>query len=240
MHGSVIHYIAMLESGHLSHPGLRRDLNEDTYYGDGKLNLWLVADGIGGHDCGEIASALAREVIMREVRAGKTLTEAIHLADEEIIHASKHRNDTLPMGTTVVAVRVHGTHFEVAWVGDSRAYLWHDGRLIQLNQAHNSIPPPQGRLSNEQVHSRSNVITQALGITDPAHLNVGTITGELTPGMELLLCSDGLTEEVTERDIAATLKHNDCSAQECVDTLVAAALDNGGSDNITVVLIRYQ
>lgn len=62
MHGSVIHYIAMLESGHLSHPGLRRDLNEDTYYGDGKLNLWLVADGIGGHDCGEIASALAREV----------------------------------------------------------------------------------------------------------------------------------------------------------------------------------
>ncbi|HHW4681569.1 MAG TPA: PP2C family protein-serine/threonine phosphatase, partial [Xylella taiwanensis] len=87
-------------------------------------------------------------------------------------------------------------------------------------------------------HPHRNVITQALGITDPAHLNVATITGDLTPGMELLLCSDGLTEEVTERDIAATLNYNDCSAQECVDTLIAAALDNGGSDNITVVLIR--
>ncbi|AXI83411.1 serine/threonine-protein phosphatase [Xylella taiwanensis] len=229
----------MLEFGHLSHPGLRRDLNEDTYYGDGKLNLWLIADGIGGYACGEIASALAREVIVREVRAGRTLTEAIYLADEEIINASKHRNDTLPMGTTVVAVQVHGTRFEVAWVGDSRAYLWHDGRLIQLSQTHSFIPkliPP----TNEQVHSHPyrNVITQALGITDPAYLNIATITGDLTPGMELLLCSDGLTEEVTERDIAATLNHNDCSAQECVDTLVAAALDNGGSDNITVVLIR--
>jgi protein phosphatase len=82
------------------------------------------------------------------------------------------------------------------------------------------------------------VVTQALGVTDPRSLNVETMTGELRPGMQLLLCSDGLTEEVDDRAIARTLAHLDRSAQECADTLVAAALDGGGSDNITVVLVR--
>jgi len=75
-------------------------------------------------------------------------------------------------------------------------------------------------------------------VTEPAQLNVETMTGELRPGMQLLLCSDGLTEEVEDRNIADVLGHDDCSAQECVDTLVAAALDGGGSDNVTVVLVR--
>jgi len=75
-------------------------------------------------------------------------------------------------------------------------------------------------------------------VTDPNHLNVETMTGELRPGMQLLLCSDGLTEEVDDRGIASTLSHDDCSAQECVDTLIAAALDGGGSDNVTAILVR--
>ncbi|MGO1720896.1 MAG: PP2C family protein-serine/threonine phosphatase, partial [Luteimonas sp.] len=83
-----------------------------------------------------------------------------------------------------------------------------------------------------------NVVTQALGITDPKALNVETMTGELLPGMQLLLCSDGLTEEVDDGSIGRVLAHTECSAQECVDGLVAAALDGGGSDNVTVVLVR--
>lgn len=109
----------MLEFGHLTHVGLRRDLNEDTYYGDSELGLWLVADGMGGHACGEVASALARETIVREIRAGTPLAQAVRIADEEIIKTSRRCNDTLPMGTTVVAARVLGQRFEVAWVGDS-------------------------------------------------------------------------------------------------------------------------
>jgi protein phosphatase len=98
----------------------------------------------------------------------------------------------------------------------------------------------QGNLTAEQAraHPHRNVVTQALGVTDPAHLNVATTTGELRPGMQLLLCSDGLTEEVEDKGIARTLAFDDASAQECVDTLVAAALDGGGSDNITVILVR--
>ena len=96
----------MIEFGHLTHVGLRRELNEDTYYGDSELGLWLVADGMGGHEYGEVASALARETIVREIRDGTPLAQAIRIADEEIIRTSQRRHDALPMGTTVVAARV--------------------------------------------------------------------------------------------------------------------------------------
>jgi len=146
------------------------------------------------------------------------------------------------MGTTVVAARVQGNRFEVAWVGDSRAYLWRDGQLAQLSQDHSYVQEliAQGALTSEQArsHPHRNVVTQALGVTDPNQLNVETLTGELRPGMQLLLCSDGLTEEVDDRDIAAALRQEDCSAQETVDTLIAAALDGGGSDNVTAILVR--
>ncbi|MCX7032858.1 MAG: serine/threonine-protein phosphatase, partial [Arenimonas sp.] len=90
----------MIEFGHLSHVGLRRELNEDTYYGDAELGLWLVADGMGGHEFGEVASALARDAVVREVRAGRPLAEAIRRADEDIIKHSRQRAESLPMGTT--------------------------------------------------------------------------------------------------------------------------------------------
>lgn len=232
----------MIEFGHLTHVGLRRELNEDTYYGDSDLGLWLVADGMGGHEYGEVASALAREAIVREIRQGTSLADAIRAADEDIIRASRQRSDSLPMGTTVVALRIVGNRFEVAWVGDSRAYLWREGQLAQLSQDHSYVQDliTQGAISVDQArtHPHRNVVTQALGVTDPQSLNVETLSGELRPGMQLLLCSDGLTEEVDDANISQVLAHVECSAQECVDGLVAAALDGGGSDNITVVLVR--
>lgn len=231
----------MIEFGHLSHVGLRRELNEDTYYGDAELGLWLVADGMGGHEYGEIASALAREAVVREVRSGLCLREAIRVADEDIIHHSRRRAEALPMGTTVAAARVSDDRFEIAWVGDSRAYLWNE-RLCQLSQDHSYVQEliDQGAITAEQArtHPHRNVVTQALGVTDPQHLKIETVQGELKPGMQLLLCSDGLTEEVDDGQIARILARTDLSAQECVDHLIHAALQGGGSDNITAVLIR--
>ena len=232
----------MIEFGHLTHVGLRRELNEDSYYGDRSLGLWLVADGMGGHEYGEVASALARETIVRETRDGTALVQAIRVADEEIIRISRQRRDALPMGTTVVAARVSGNRFEVAWVGDSRVYLWRDEQLVQLSKDHSYVQEliASGAITREQArsHPHRNVVTQALGVTDPRNLDVATIAGQMLPGMQLLLCSDGLTEEVEDEQIAGVLGLRDRSAQECVDTLVAAALDGGGSDNITAVLIR--
>ena len=233
----------MIEFGHLTHVGLRRELNEDTYYGDSELGLWLVADGMGGHEFGEVASALARETIVREIRDGTPLAQAIRIADEEIIRTSRRRNDACRWAPRSSPRACSGNRFEVAWVGDSRVYLWRTASWRQLSQDHSYVQEliAQGAITAEQArsHPHRNVVTQALGVTDPRNLNVETMTGELRPGMQLLLCSDGLTEEVDDRSIAAACSaHDDCSAQECVDALVAAALDGGGSDNVTVVLVR--
>lgn len=232
----------MIEFGHLSHVGLRREHNEDTYYGDAELGLWLVADGMGGHEFGEVASAIARDVVVREVRSGKNLKQAIQTADEEIIRHSRKRSEALPMGTTVAAMRIVGDRFEVAWVGDSRAYLWNGGGLRQLSQDHSYVQEliDQGAITSEQArtHPHRNVVTQALGVTDPQSLKVETISGEFRPGMQLVLCSDGLTEEVEDGQIARIVARTELSAQECVDQLVRAALDGGGSDNVTVLLVR--
>src|SRR3546814_7830871 len=111
-------------------------LNGGTVYGECEWGLGLVADGMGGHEYGEVASALAREAIVREIRQGTPLPQAIRIADEDIIRASRKRSDSLPMGTTVVAARITGNRFEVAWVGDSRVYLWHEQKLAQLSQDH--------------------------------------------------------------------------------------------------------
>ncbi len=231
----------MIEFGHSSHVGLRREHNEDTYYADAELGLWLVADGMGGHEHGEVASALARDTVVREISEGAALALAVQRADEEIIHHSSKKAEALPMGTTIAAIRMQGGDYEVCWVGDSRVYMW-NGELKQLSQDHSYVQEliQQGAITHEQAktHPHRNVVTQALGVTDPASLRVETIRGTLVAGMQILLCSDGLTEEVDDKDIASVLARQDLSAQECVDHLILAALDGGGSDNVTAILIR--
>jgi protein phosphatase len=233
----------MIEFGHCSHVGLRREHNEDTYYADGDLGLWLVADGMGGHENGEVASALARDTLVDEVGKGEQLTRAIQRADEEIIRHSNKRTQALPMGTTIAALKLADSDYEAAWVGDSRVYLW-NGQLTQISQDHSYVREliEQGAISPEQArtHPHRNVVTQALGVTDPQSLRVETVTGRLEAGNQVLLCSDGLTEEVDDATIAAVLARSDLTAQECVDHLILAALDGGGSDNVTVILLRQR
>ena len=231
----------MIEYGHSTHVGLRREHNEDTYYADGDLGLWLVADGMGGHENGEVASALARDTLVETIGKGEALSRAITVADEEIIKHSNKRTQALPMGTTIAALRLVNDDYEVAWVGDSRVYLW-NGELKQISQDHSYVREliEQGAISPEQArtHPHRNVVTQALGVTDPQSLRVETVTGQLQPGYQLLICSDGLSEEVDDEAIASVLSRTDLSPQECVDHLILAALDGGGSDNVTVILLR--
>lgn len=232
----------MIEFGHSTHVGLRREHNEDTYYADADLGLWLVADGMGGHEHGEVASSIARDTLVQQIGQGTPLVRAIQIADEEIIRHSTRRSEALPMGTTVAVLRLGGeTDFEVAWVGDSRVYLWNQN-LRQVSQDHSYVQEliDQGAITSEQArrHPHRNVVTQALGVTDPQSLRVESVRGRLEPGMQLLLCSDGLTEEVDDAQIAAILARTDLSAQECVDHLILAALEGGGSDNVTVILVR--
>ncbi|GLQ48725.1 PP2C family protein-serine/threonine phosphatase [Dyella flava] len=233
----------MIEFGHGTHVGLRRTRNEDTYYADGALGLFLVADGMGGHQHGEVASALARDVVVNGVRRGQSLAEAVHGAAAQVLERAQRYNDALPMGSTVAAIRCTEQTYEVAWVGDSRIYQWKNG-LRQLSHDHSLVQGlvEAGLIDEAQArrHPQRNVLTQALGITTLGQLHISMAKGQLTTDMSFLVCSDGLTEEVNDNAIAGIVGRQDLAAQECVDHLLLAALDNGGSDNITAILARIR
>jgi len=231
----------MIEFGHGTHVGLRRTRNEDTYYAGASLGLFLVADGMGGHQHGEVASALVRDAVVDLVGQGHSLIEAVHGAAERLLAHTRHSFDVLPMGTTIAVLRIIGDGYEVAWVGDSRIYLWkkelrqisHDHSLVQALVEAGQLDPAQAAQ-----HPQRNVLTQALGVTAIEQLHIGMARGQLESGMGFLLCSDGLTEGVSDASIARTVARTDLAAQECVDQLLLSALDSGGDDNITILLVR--
>ena len=231
----------MIEFGHGTHVGLRRTRNEDTYYADAALGLFLVADGMGGHQHGEVASALARDAIVDGARKGKSLAAAVHAAAARLLEHTQRYDDALPMGTTVAAIRFAEQDYEVAWVGDSRIYQWKNG-LRRISHDHSLVQRlvEAGTIDETQAkrHPQRNILTQALGITALEQLHISMAKGRLEPGMSFLVCSDGLTEEVNDARLEAIIARRDLAAQECLDHLLLAALEEGGSDNITAILAR--
>ena len=231
----------MIELGHGTHVGLRRTRNEDTYHADASLGLFLVADGMGGHQHGEVASALVRDAVVELVGSGRGLIEAVNGAADRLLARTRPSFDALPMGTTIAALRIIGDGYEVAWVGDSRIYLWtqalcqisHDHSLVQALVEAGQLDPAQASR-----HPQRNLLTQALGVTATEQLHIGIARGTLEPGMTFLICTDGLTECVDDASIARTIARNDLTAQECADQLLLSALDEGGDDNITGVIVR--
>jgi protein phosphatase len=231
----------MIEFGHGTHVGLRRTRNEDTYYADPDLGLFLVADGMGGHQHGEVASAMARDEVVEQVRAGRPLIDAVRQAAERLERYSGQRTDPLPMGTTLAALHLRADSYDVAWVGDSRIYLLadvfrqvsHDHSLVQeLINAGRLDPALAAR------HPQRNVLTQALGITSAAQLHVGVSGGVRRAGQAFLLCTDGVTEGLEDRALAGIVRRTDLAAQECVDQLLLDGLEASGNDNLTAILVR--
>jgi PPM family protein phosphatase len=232
----------MIEFGHGTHTGLRRQRNEDSYYADASLGLFLVVDGMGGHQHGEVASAMARDGVVAQVTAGQSLVDAIQRVNEALIARSRGLRDARPMGTTIAAIRVAGRTYEAAWVGDSRIYRWADCALERLSHDHSIVEAlvEAGELTEAQAqsHPQRSVLTQALGITLPEQLHIGLARGELTPGARLLLCTDGLTDDVADGRIGEIVARADIAAQEAVDHLILEALAGAGRDNVTAILVR--
>jgi len=232
----------MIEFGHGTHAGLRRTRNEDTYYADAALGLFLVADGMGGHRYGEVAAAMVRDAVVERVSRRQSLPDAIHGTAAAMLEYARDQSLALPMGSTVAALQLTGDSYVAAWVGDSRIYLWQRDTLRQIGHDHSLVKEMIDAGTLDPAHAtrypRRNVITQALGITAPENLQVGLSSGPLKAGMRFLLCSDGLVEDVTDPGIARIVTRNDLAAQECVDHLLLAALDGGGRDNVSCVLVR--
>lgn len=242
LHAARTSRLSMIEFGHGTHVGLRRTRNEDTYYADPALGLFLVADGMGGHQHGEVASALVRDAIVEQVARGCGLAEAVRGAGERLLRRSTAAPDAPPMGTTVAALRLAGDRYEAAWVGDSRIYLGQQGALRQISHDHSLVQElvAAGQLDPAlaERHPQRNVLTQALGVTAIGQLHVGMARGQAEPGSAFVLCSDGLTESLPDAAIARIACRSNLAAQECVDQLLLAALEGSADDNITALLVR--
>ena len=231
-----------IKLGHTSHSGIKRDHNEDTYGIDLECGLFLVADGMGGHDHGEIASALARDHILNAIKSNTPIKQAILNANQEIINSSLEKPGDLPMGTTVAILKVKNHSFDCAWVGDSRIYKLTDRELVPISSDHSYVQElvDQDLITASQArsHPHRNVVTQALGVTDNSEIKVSETTGKIKAGDKFLLCSDGLTEEVEDEKIAEIMNKS-LSPKEIGDQLLIQALENGGSDNITAIILEF-
>lgn len=226
--------------GHAKHTGNFRDHNEDNYLVDCEHGLFVVADGMGGHDDGEIASMIAVDFIKGAVRRGISLQEAAAATHDEVLMAVERNQGSPGMGSTVVAAKLDDNQYEVVWVGDSRAYLWENNNLIQLTTDHSYVQRllDYGHISEQEAlnHPQRNIITRALGGMEQEQVEAESIRDTFYRGEQILLCSDGLTDEVSYHEIADILSEG-LDEQHKVDRLVQKALDNGGSDNITAILI---
>lgn len=223
----------------LSDVGRVRTHNEDAVLLSPPL--YAVADGLGGHQAGEIASTLAIEALMEAAprRAdAKALGRAARAANKVVLDAAREGHGRAGMGTTLTAAIVEGTRIAVAHVGDSRAYLYHSGVLEPITYDHSMVADMvrQGTLSEEEarVHPNRSIITRALG-SDP-NMYADTFEVTASPGDRLLLCSDGLTAMLRDAQIADVLgSYRDPGAT--VRGLVDAANAAGGQDNISVVVV---
>jgi protein phosphatase len=231
--------VISINYGHRTDIGRVRCHNEDSYLVDPEHGLFVISDGMGGHEAGDVASAVAIESIGDHVRSGQLIDDAIRKAHHAVAHAGRNGRGKPGMGATAVALHLNKNGYRIAWVGDSRAYLW-DGMLRRLTRDQTYVQKllDEGLVTEEEArnHPERNIITQALGLGDLKNLTIENVSGLFYRGEKILLCSDGLTGELSDRQITHILASGD-SNQRVIDNLIAAANANGGQDNITALLI---
>jgi serine/threonine protein phosphatase PrpC len=216
--------------------GKVREGNEDSYMA--REPLFAVADGMGGHRGGEVASKLALDSLKKAADRSQALPEVVKEANRTVFRKAAADRALAGMGTTLTAVLADGEHLRLAHVGDSRAYLVRDGELQRITKDHTVVERmvEEGRITPEEaeIHPQRSILTRALGVEEEVQIDQATI--EAHPGDRVLLCSDGLTGMVEEDRILEILAQND-DPQVASDALVDAANEAGGLDNVTVVLI---
>lgn len=216
----------------------RRALNEDRFVADAGWGIALVSDGMGGRDAGEIAAGIVSMGLVDRLDEGVALKEAVAQTHAEVGEAAENGTGRPGMGATLVVARFDGYDFQLAWIGDSRAYLW-NGELRQITRDHSQVELliARGEASPEEARRQDNkhLITRAMGLNHLTAEDVPVLQGTLCRGQQLLLCSDGLSDIVSGVEIAAVMA-TDAGPEEKLDELVGRAVAAGGADNITAVL----
>ncbi len=251
----------VLEIASATDPGMVRAHNEDSIASDAAKGLVVLADGMGGYNAGEVASGIATTVITTELQkelekhppyavdertgkqiAQKMLTQQIAKANTSIYQASQSQPQYSGMGTTLVVALFYDNRMTVAHIGDSRLYRLRAGQFSQVTKDHSLLQEQidSGMLTREQArHSANkNLVTRALGI-DPA-VEPEIHDYDTLPGDIYLLCSDGLCDMVSDEDIDMVLQTLGANLELCVQQLIQMANDNGGRDNVSVILVRVR
>ncbi len=248
-----------IEFGVRSDQGCVRENNEDSYCAVPEMGLYVLSDGMGGMARGEVASRLAVDTIVEHCRESEAnpalpivgvsipgvsdtsnrLASAVRLANRAVYEASRQSVGEQPMGATVVAIRFADERVSIAHVGDSRAYRLRNAQIEQLTQDHSFVAEQvrRGRMTEEEAsNSRlQNVLVRALGVDASVEV---TVAEELVADDDtLLLCSDGLTRELSDAQIAALLAEGG-DAQHVANHLIEMAKQAGGGDNITAIVLR--
>ncbi len=236
--------------------GQRRSINEDTYKFCPKLKLFLVADGMGGHIAGEIASRLAVDIITEYIQTeidkvkigeiehlfpGRLLDRAIQTANSKILETANRRRELEGMGTTIVAVMVNGSTLHLASVGDSRIYRIRngDGQLLTSDHSWVNMQVRLGNMTAEEAryHPMRNVITRALGTQ--RRVDVDIRAHRIREGDTVLLCTDGLSNFLEIDEIARMVTKYGTDIETCTEELIRLVNKLGGDDNITALLVHF-
>ena len=233
--------------GYLTDCGLERSLNEDSFYVNEDIGLFIVADGMGGHNAGEVASSFAvtvvSAIIEEELPVAKDpvelVNQAISRANATILEKSLNNTAWNEMGTTLLVALFADHGLVIGHVGDSRAYSVGGCQIKQLTEDHTFVAEwlKEGRINKEQArtHRQRHGLTEALGVTKEVEPDISVRPWDESSGC-LLLCSDGLTEMIEDEEILAIVDSSSNPQQAC-SNLVAAANQKGGVDNITVILV---
>jgi serine/threonine protein phosphatase PrpC len=224
--------------------GLKRKINEDSLFVDSERGLWAVADGMGGHDAGEVASATVVEALRNLPRVenldelASAAKDALAGANRQLIDLARSSGSQQSIGTTVVGIAIADGDFRCFWMGDSRAYRFRDGYLSRISRDHSLVQKliDAGMLSPEDAehHENANVVTRAVGVSEQVEVDV--VSGDAVPGDQFLLASDGLTRVVEDDEIASELQSS--PPDQAADKLIELVLSRGAPDNVTIVIVK--
>jgi len=232
-----------IEAGAATHVGKVRRQNEDNYLVATRRGLWAVADGMGGHEAGDVASRVVVDEL-DAIAAPATASELLASCEQHLIRANSRLKKLADergalVGTTVAVLLIFDSHYASIWSGDSRIYRIRQRHIEQISVDHTEVQEliSEGKLSEEEARTwhRRNVITHAIGVSDNPELEIKD--GALEPGDIFVICSDGLTAHVEDEEILALAGEH--RPQQACDLLVALTLDRGAVDNVTVVAIRF-
>jgi protein phosphatase len=229
-----------INSSALTNIGLVRENNEDSYLNLPEYKLWAVADGMGGHEGGEIASAIAISYLKKAIVKGENLVTAIEQSHHEIVQAEVDGLGVKNIGSTIIALQIQDSQYQIAWVGDSRAYHYRTSlKCLSKDHSYIQLMLDQGLINEADIENNpyKNVITQALGGLGST-IKVDTVKGEVIQGDFFLICSDGLSGEVSDQEIEQIIKNQTTNVTDKANKLIDAALALGGKDNITLILIE--